>query len=188
MTEPTNSSKVKDKRLNKAKVDAKNKTVALEALYVYYPHKTVNPKPGTVPVPYVPKKEISTHEYKLTYQEWRAVLACYFKHLIRYLMQGYTYKVPYGLGTFIIKKQRIAKRDPVALKKNPVPGYRKTYQYPVDGYKIFLYWEKGKSRIQSTFLRYYNVRLMREILFGIYKACAADRGLLYRFRNSKYDE
>lgn len=192
MTEQTNNDKVdyakrvRDKALNTVKMYQPFKQVTLEAMYTYYPHKTMEiTKSGTVPLPYIAKKDMSTHEWKLTYQQWKTVLMCYFKHLVRYFVLGYVYKIPYGLGFLSIQKKRINSRQYFFLKKNPVPGYRKTYDHSVDGYKLFLHWDKDKTKNKRiSYLRYFNVRLMREILAGIYKACALDRSLLYRFRNS----
>lgn len=187
----------KDKRQNKGEsVREGYKVVTLETLYKHYPHRTPgNANPNTVPVPYIPKDQISTHEWALTYKDWLKVVKCYFKWLVRYLVQGYSYTVPQGFGTFTLEKKRVATRNYLApvVRENIAKGikapYPKQYNRTIDGYLLGLKWDRNtRSSLRFSFKKYYNIALLREINSGIIKACTANRGILYRFRNSDNHE
>lgn len=154
--------------------------VGLAQLYQFYPHKWMELNTKTVPVPYVKKEELSSHEYRLTYKQWKQVLAAYFKHLIRYMLKGYEYEIPHGMGKFSIRKDR----RPIRVKKED-GGYGKKYNHATEGYSVFLMWQKRHKNVKFPFKTMYHVRMIHTIYSGIMRAITMDRSILYRLKTKK---
>lgn len=84
--------------------------ITLPDIYLKYPHKCQEIYGNTVPIPYVPKQEITcNHKYSIEYKLWKKVISCYFKHVITYLLQGDIFVIPTRLGRLQIKKYRYSK-------------------------------------------------------------------------------
>jgi len=167
--------------------------ITLDALYRQYPHRRRVPGAGITAPPYIKDKDVSTHEYALDFREWKVVVKCYFKYLLRYLIKGYTYKIPWGCGLLTLVKVRRARRDQALnqkrYKETGQKGYIKGYDYNLDGYSLLLNWNRSlKTGAQFPFKSYYKVEIIENVFRGIVKAMRLDRSMLYRLQNAKGDE
>lgn len=85
--------------------------ITLRDIYLQYPYKCIDPNLKGVPIPYVKKSDISTHNDKLTFKEWKTIITIYLKHLFFYLIKsGLPYKLPHQMGRLQIRKRKCLRR------------------------------------------------------------------------------
>lgn len=193
MTELTNSGKKKVIRPTKhVRTDKGHKRVGMEEIFRMYPYKTQDwDGSGAVPFPYVPKDEITEGPYSVTWKEYRAIMSCYFKYLIRYLMQGYMYRIPWGMGFFSLVKKKRPRPDMFEMNEARARGeiipYVSRYRRASDGYSVMLAWTRGKqTTVRFKWNSFYRITLERPVHQGIINAVHHDRSILYRFKDSSY--
>lgn len=117
--------------------------VTLKSIYLGYRYKWYDVTSNTVPVPYFSKNEISTHEYKLTYKQWRKIIVCYFKEVFNYLYEGGTFVFPQALGTLTLTKTKTLGVNKRQTKlENKVVYFKNLHTY---GYKPRIVWGKRGS-------------------------------------------
>lgn len=164
-----------------------NKWITLHELYLLYPHKWRDLTSNTVALPYFAKDEISEHEYKMSYQEWKKALKCYYKHVMEYMIEGNVYKLPYNLGYFRLKKIRQPVASYVRWKKEIESGKRTvedglmtTLIPETGGYFPYLHWDRtNRSGVYFKFKSLYKVRIMPKTYFKLWNRIVKDRSILY---------
>jgi hypothetical protein len=141
------------------------KLIALSDFYSNYPYKWWDVNSNTVPVfPYVPKSQISEHEWKLTKVEWMKVIKTYHRHVFEHMLDGSEFIMPQGLGVMRLRKKPIDDNyrfeyQKIKAQANP-PG--KTF-----GYSFFMQWYRTKARFKLKSL--YQLRFTHERLRALYK-------------------
>lgn len=151
-------------------------------LYKFYRYKTYNIDSSTVPIPYFPKSEISTHPYALTYKKWREVVNVYIEVVLEELTNGFDYKIPHGMGNLFLYKV------PLTVVNGEIrnPKYTKIINKYLDGWIIKLRWNK---RLSATSRK---VRFKNKTMFSIYMLknvfktrviypCGTDKSRIYRY-------
>ena len=84
-----------------------NEKMTLLHFYKEYPYKK---RKCATCLPYVSIEDDSKHDYSLTYTEWKKIILSYFKHILLYLLNGYTYYFHSGMGEIRILRKKIIKK------------------------------------------------------------------------------
>lgn len=151
-------------------------------LYLFYRYKYYDSSSSTVPVPYFPKKDISTHEYKLTYKQWKSVVKVYFEVAIESMLTGDEFKIPFTMGRLYLAK---IKMPASFMPSSDIPFSKHISKY-LDGYAIKLRWDKTFRKNKPGRVMFKNKSMFsvyvpkstyfKKILHKIYE----DRSILYR--------
>lgn len=140
----------------------------LKDVYLGYSHKWMDVKSNTIPVPYFSRKEISNHEFKLSYKEWKVIIESYLKNLFLYIFDGNVFPIPHGLGFLSLTKTKRKMIDRKASAKVKSPVARKmlhTY-----GHKPRLYWNTKRSDLRyKSFYKFLLVRPLWSKMMDLYE-------------------
>ncbi len=125
----------------------------LNSIYLGYRYRWYDVTSSTIPVPYFPKSEISTHENKLGYKQWRKIILCYFRQILNYLYEGNTFELPQQLGSIKLIKTNIPNVNKIKTIEAGKPiFYKSLHTY---GYKPRVIWIKRGSRfLYSSFYKF----------------------------------
>lgn len=159
------------------------KYVTLTDLYLDYRYKYRDLNSKSVPMwPYVPKDEISDHKYKLTKNEWKEIMRCYIKHVIKYLMEGQPFKIPHGLGVIQMRK---SKSYPPDRKKSK--EYKQLIVFKndhTDGYRPLFKWYRNiKTGCYFRFKNYYKFNLANWVWGEVSKQIFKSPHIIYKFND-----
>lgn len=170
MTELMNKNKKHTKHLDTYR------HVSLAEIYLHYPYKWWDVNSTTIPrKPYVPKKDISDHKYKLDFKTWKLIVLTYMEELFEFLLSGDTFTIPLNMGLLKMTKY---KYDYPNKNENLYKWCRKF----TDGYFFKLVWiNKGKFNIRLKNKSWFKLRLTQTKYKKIQKLIEKDRSIIYRF-------
>lgn len=160
----------------------RNKTT-LTDLYLGYRFKYRDLNAKSVPMwPYIRKEDISTHEYKLDKNQWKAIIKCYFELVIEYLLEGHPFKIPHGMGVLQMRK---SKSYPPDRQKSKLQGKLIVHKnLHTDGYRPLLKWYRNKNTGCSfKFMNYYKFNFTPFIWKMISKRLFESPSLIYKFND-----
>lgn len=143
---------------------------------MHYPYKWWDVTSNTIPrKPYVPKKEISNHKYKLDFKTWKLIVLTYMDELLKYLMSGFMFTIPLNMG--FIKMAKYKYDYPNQSEKL----YRWCRKY-TNGYFFKLVWiNKGKFNIRLKNKAWFKLRITTTRYRKIMREIEKDRSIIYRF-------
>jgi hypothetical protein len=162
--------------------------VTLRELYLGYSLKTRDIESKTIPVPYFPKSEITTHKHSLTYKEWKRIILIYFKHLVFYLMEtGFSYKIPSRLGLLQIRKYK-SKKIPDWGKTKEVYGttkvkpiyYKNTH---TSGYRPIIKWYRSGQEAKFKYKWYWRFNFTPKSWSTVSKAIFSKLTLINKYQS-----
>lgn len=160
-------------------------------LYLGYRYKWYDTTKSTIPIPYVSRKDVSDHKYKLAYKEWNKVVECYIEVVLEHLREGNLYTMPHGLGMLKLTKYKTKYIDYYKGKKAIEEGtlekgtfYRRD-DYNLDGYTFRLKWYRA-SKYHVVFRNKYLyelwlLRTSHKILYNYFKE---DKSRIYRLSDT----
>lgn len=147
--------------------------------------------------PYVKNEDSSDHVQAMTYKEWRPVIELYLQELVDFLIEGYEYKLPAGMGYFYLVRTKTPRVD---VEKSKVWYYslseddqeeakgtfQRSFCWDLDGYRIYLKWDRSRARG----VRFQNKSFFRPVMVKptfryIRNKIKEDRSLLYRLKSVK---
>lgn len=103
-------------------------------------HITINEEgKNIVHAPYIPLKESTSHEFSLTFPEWKDLVVGYWNIVVDEMTEGNQFELPKGLGHIQMVKRQVKK-----VKQNKL--YRNNH---TQGYSPFVVWNRFKA---GTFL------------------------------------
>ena len=142
--------------------------LTLSDVYLGYRYKYYDISSNTVPNPYFNKNEISDNEYKLTYKQWKAVILCYLRNILLYLLDGNDFKIPNKLGVWsLVKTKRLAINKYESKKQGKPIVCKNLHTY---GYKPKILWYSSKADFKYKVFYYFNfVRPILSKLWYYYK-------------------
>lgn len=129
----------------------------LKDIYLGYTHKWMDITSNTVPIPYFSRKEISNHEYKLTFKQWKTIIQCYLKNVYEYIVDGNVFPLPNNMGNISItktKRKLIDRKKTVKENKLVAVKLLSTYSY-----KPRIYWNVSRSEMKNK--SFYKLILVR---------------------------
>ena len=155
----------------------KGKFTTLKDIYAKYRYKWYDITSTTVPMyPYIPKEEISNHQYKLSKKEWVKLINIYFEVFIDMLMEGDQIRLPHGLGDMRLCKRIITSRNPCIAKENLVYTNSSTMNYA-----LHTLWHRKKAMFR--YKHYYKFRIVDSRLHTMYKRIRKNPLMLYNLNN-----
>jgi hypothetical protein len=153
----------------------------LKDIYLGYRYKWMDVTSKTIPVPYFSRKEISDHEFKMTYQEWKKVIVCYLKNVFEYIVDGNTFPVPHKLGYLYLTK---TKRKLIDRKKTGSEGKlvakRLLHTY---NYKPRVCW--NTSRCDMPYKTLYKCKLVRTLWSKLMESYVEDGSQIMKLKDNR---
>ncbi len=169
----------------------KVKFITLKDLYLSYRHKWYDVNSSTVPIPYFSSEEISEHEYKLTYKQWKEIVQSYLDCVLDELKEGNTYTIPHGLGVLQLVKYENRYIDYEAGKKALEEGridkgtFLRKKDYALDGYAFKMLWHRSKKnsvRFRNKYL--FEVWMPKTVYSKLYKWFKEDKSRIYKLSDN----
>lgn len=167
------------------------KYISNKELYLGYRYKWYDATSNTVPKPYFPKKEISNHQYKLSFKEWNTIVDCYIEVLLEYLREGNLYTIPQGLGLLRLVKYKSRYIDYHKGRKALAEGkiekgtFISRENYNLDGYTFRLKWHRNSTNNVVFRNKYmYNMYLLRTTFKKLFYYYMEDKSRIYTISNS----
>jgi hypothetical protein len=153
----------------------------LKHVYLGYRYKYYDVSSNTVPIPYFSKSEISEHEYKLTYSQWKKIIVCYLKNIYLYILDGNDFKIPAQLGVWsLVKTKRIAVNRMESVKQKKAVAGKNLHTY---GYKPKLLWLSSKADFK--FKSYYYFNFVKPIFSKLWHYYKEDGSQILKLKDFK---
>lgn len=161
--------------------NSKNFFMDLKDVYLGYTHKWMDVNSKTIPIPYFSRKEISEHEYKLTYSQWKKIIDCYIKNVFDYIFDGNTFPIPHGLGSFSITK---TKRKLINRKQTSKQGKLVAVKLLTTyNYKPRICWNTAKLPITNK--NFYKFILVRPLWSKVMEMYKEDGSQILKLKDNK---
>jgi len=138
-------------------------------------HITINEEgKNIVQAPYIPLKESTSHEFSLTFPEWKELVNSYWDEVVDELIEGNTFEMPKELGCLTMMKKL----------KNQVRQNKLYRNSHTGGYVPFLVWKRFHA---GSFLHkmWYLFNISRKKQWSrVSKKITKNPSLIYRYSDA----
>ncbi len=158
--------------------------VGPKAIYMDYSYKK-NPDfslTNTVPDPYIKGKDVSDHNFSMTYFDWKPIIDDYINCIGEVLTSGNTFKMPLFMGELELRKLKLKNGvDRVASQKEGKTVTRKGSDY--DNCALRLKWIRDGRYAKLSYKWHWSAYANTSLLRKAYKKCDTDFTYINNFRD-----
>lgn len=154
----------------------------IDIYYLYKYKKNLPYVPGVVPVPFIKQAECTDTKLSADWEEWNKIVGAYIEKLKAHLEEGNSIELGSRTGEFHLTKLKTTKF--LDFKKSKEQGKRVYISKTnADNYYIMTSWCKAK--VQMKLKTYWRIKINRNWVKSIYKACESDFSKIYKIRDAR---